>query len=151
MGNGNGCRWVPYEKIRDTRREFGWRTWLDDAGTNADGSRTLKEIFGRKVFETPKPVALLEWIVGLSPRRDCVVLDSFAGSGTTAHAVLSLNRRDGGSRRFILVECEGYADCLTAERVRRVIRGYESASKPGQRVEGLGGGFTFCTLGELAD
>jgi adenine-specific DNA-methyltransferase len=143
--NDGGRRWVPYEKIRDTQRAFGWRTWLDDIGTNADGSRTLKEIFGRKVFETPKPVALMEWILGLSAKRDGVVLDSFAGSGTTAHAALSLNRKDGGNRRFLLVECEDYADSVTAERVRRVIQGYESA---GKQVEGLGGGFTFCTLGE---
>ena len=144
-GNG-GSRWVPYEKLRDTRRTFGWRTWLDDLGTNADGSRTLKEIFGSKIFETPKPVALLEWIIGLSPNRDCLVLDCFAGSGTTAHAVLSLNHKDGGCRRFILVECADYAAGLTAERVRRVMQGYESATRPGTKVEGLGGQFTFCTL-----
>ena len=51
--------------------------------------------------------------------------DSFGGSGTTAHAVLALNAKDGGTRRFILCEMEAYADTLTAERVRRVIRGYD--------------------------
>ena len=90
----------------------------------------------------------MEWIIGLSANRDCLVLDSFAGSGTTAHAALSLNRKDGGKRRFILGECEDYAGSLTAERVRRVIQGYESAVRPGRRVEGLGGQFAFCTLGE---
>jgi adenine-specific DNA-methyltransferase len=53
-----------------------------------------------------------------------LILDSFAGSGTTAHAVLKANAKDGGTRRFILVECEDYADRLTAERVRRAIKGY---------------------------
>jgi hypothetical protein len=57
-------------------------------------------------------------------RGRVIILDSFAGSGTTAHAVLDANNKDGGDRRFILVECEGYADTLTAERIRRVINGY---------------------------
>ena len=58
-------------------------------------------------------------------KKDAIVLDSFAGSGTTGHAVLEANKRDGGNRRFILVEMEDYADRLTAERVRRVINGYD--------------------------
>lgn len=73
---------------------------------------------------TPKPVRLLERILEIATDEDSVILDSFAGSGTTAHAVLAMNRKDGGNRRFILVECEDYADSLTAERVRRVIGGY---------------------------
>lgn len=122
--DGKDVRWVPYEKLRDSTRLFGWRTWLDKMGTNSDGTRELNEIFGTKVFDTPKPYNLVAWIVGLLPNDDGVVLDSFAGSGTTAHAVLGLNAVDDGNRKFILVECEEYADALTAERVRRVIRGY---------------------------
>lgn len=118
-------RWVPYEKIRDINKAFGWSTWLDKIATNADGTKVIKQIFGKKVFETPKPVELMEWIIGLSGNSDAIVLDSFAGSGTTAHAVLSLNAKDGGSRRFILVESEDYAESLTLERVRRVVVGYE--------------------------
>ena len=75
------------------------------------------------------------------------MLDSVAGSGTTAHAVLALNREDGGNRRFILVECEDYADSITAERVRRVIDGVPGARDPALR-EGLGGSFTYCGLGD---
>ena len=78
---------------------------------------------------------------------DDIVLDSFAGSGTTAHAVLALNKEDGGNRKFILVECEDYADTITAERVRRVINGVENA-KDKTLKEGLGGSFTYCTLGK---
>lgn len=122
--NGATERWVPYEKVRDIKKAFGWSTWLDSIATNADGSKVLKNIFGKKVFDTPKPVELIEWVIGLCGNSDCLVLDSFAGSGTTAHAVLSLNDKDGGARRFILVESEDYADSLTAERVRRVINGY---------------------------
>lgn len=73
---------------------------------------------------TPKPVRLLERILEISTDENSLILDSFAGSGTTAHAVLAANAKDGGSRRFILVETEDYADTLTAERVRRVIQGY---------------------------
>ena len=73
---------------------------------------------------TPKPSSLIERVLEIGAGNDALVLDSFAGSGTTAHAVLAANRKDGGDRKFILVECEDYADRLTAERVRRVINGY---------------------------
>ena len=76
------------------------------------------------VFVTPKPTGLVERVLAIGARPDALVLDSFAGSGTTAHAVLKANAKDGGTRRFILVEGEDYADTLTAERVRRAIEGY---------------------------
>ena len=76
-------------------------------------------------FDYPKPVPLIERILAIGADRDALILDSFSGSGTTAHAVLEANKRDGGTRRFILVEMEDYADRLTAERVRRVINGYD--------------------------
>lgn len=76
------------------------------------------------VFATPKPTDLIERVMHVASRPDALILDSFAGSGTTAHAVLKANAKDGGTRRFILVEGEAYADTLTAERVRRAIGGY---------------------------
>ncbi len=141
---GQTERWVPYEKIRDPNKVSGWSTWLDKIATNADGTKVLKQIFGEKVFETPKPVELIEWIIGLSGNPDSIVLDSFAGSGTTAHAVLSLNKTDEGNRRFILVEFEDYAETITAERVRRVIAGYEY--KGIQREELFQSKLTFTSL-----
>ena len=85
----------------------------------------LMRILNTTEFQTPKPVELLARILRLAAAdQEALVLDSFAGSGTTAHAVLEANKRDGGNRRFILVEMEDYADGLTAERVRRVINGY---------------------------
>lgn len=78
-----------------------------------------------QTFDFPKPVQLVERILAIGADKDALILDSFAGSGTTAHAVLEANKRDGGNRRFILVEMEEYADKLTAERVRRVINGYD--------------------------
>ena len=79
--------------------------------------------------------------------KDSVILDSFAGSATTAHAVLASNKEDGGNRKFILVECEDYADKITAERVRRVIKGVPKA-KDETLKNGIGGSFTYCTLGD---
>ena len=105
---------------------------------------------GPDVFQTPKPTGLLERILQIATDEDSIVLDSFAGSGTTAHAVLALNKQDGGNRRFILVECEDYADSVTAERVRRVIGGVPKAKDAALR-DGLGGSFAFCTLGEPLD
>jgi adenine-specific DNA-methyltransferase len=190
------------------------------AGTTDQAFRELEEIMGRGAFETIKPTKLLERVLEIGATADSLILDSFAGSGTTAHAVLKANAKDGGTRRFILVEGEDYADRLTAERVRRAIKGYawvgtqretlleekitftqfkkadewlrkveaikaregfaegdlaeqgtakrkrfdkinvkldegvlrvEGEKKISQRVEGLGGGFTYCTLGEPLD
>ena len=102
------------------------------------------------LFVTPKPTTLVKRILQISTDDDSLVLDSFAGSGTTAHAVLALNKEDGGNRKFILVECEDYADTITAERVRRVINGVPEARDESLR-EGLAGSFTYCTLGEPID
>lgn len=95
-------------------------------------------------FITPKPTRLIERVLQLGSSHDSLILDSFAGSGTTAHAVLAANARDGGNRRFILVEGEDYADTLTAERVRRVINGYAFTGT--QREELLREPITFSKL-----
>ncbi|MBC7620230.1 MAG: site-specific DNA-methyltransferase [Candidatus Saccharibacteria bacterium] len=101
--------------------------FYDEVGHTQDAKKTLLEMGVLKDQEstiTPKPVALLERILELASEPDSIVLDSFAGSATTAHAVLRANAKDGGRRKFILVEGEAYADKLTAERVRRAIKGY---------------------------
>ena len=115
--------------------------------SSGTGTAELKQIFGQKIFDTPKPVQLLKDIIAISTGHNSIILDSFAGSGTTAHAVLALNKADGGKRKFILVECEDYADKITAERVRRVIKGVPKA-KDENLKNGLGGSFTYCTLGD---
>ena len=101
-------------------------------------------------FPNEKHEQLVKRIVGWVTAKNDVVLDSFAGSGTTAHAVLALNKEDDGKRKFILVECEDYADSITAERVRRVITGLPGARDESLR-DGLGGSFTFCRLGDPID
>jgi len=118
-------------------------------GFAKDGTSEMKQIFGEKVFDQPKPTALIKFLLRVRRKVDqidCLILDSFAGSGTTAHAVLALNKEDGGSRRFILVECEDYADKITAERVRRVIKGVPNAKDENLR-KGLGGSFSYFELG----
>lgn len=124
--------------------------WLDN-DLNMDASRkAVTEIMGKGAFDFPKPVPLVSRLVSLAPSENALILDSFAGSGTTAHPVLALNKADGGNRKFILVETEDYADTLTAERVRRVIKGVPGAKDEALKG-GLGGGFTYCELGEPMD
>lgn len=102
--------------------------FYEDVGHTDEAKKELKEIMSFEgsadVFITPKPTRLLERVLRIFTDENSLILDSFAGSGTTAHAVLAANAKDGGNRRFILVEAEDYADTLTAERVRRVIQGY---------------------------
>jgi adenine-specific DNA-methyltransferase len=111
---------------------------------NTQGTNELKDIFETKKFDFPKPSELIKFLVTVSTDNDSIVLDSFAGSGTTAHGVLNLNKQDGGNRKFILVEMEDYADDTTAERVKRVAKGYGTGAK---KVEGIGGTFDYYELG----
>ena len=113
------------------------------------GSYEIKDIFSsaRREFEYPKPSHLIREVLSFAADKDSIVLDSFAGSGTTAHAVLALNKEDGGHRRFILVECEDYADSITSERVRRVIKGVPRAKDKALKA-GLGGSFSYFKLGQ---
>ncbi|WP_219898529.1 site-specific DNA-methyltransferase [Phormidesmis priestleyi] len=126
-------------------------TWWDRkfAGDNQKARREIKKLFEEldNPFDSPKPVSLLKLIFKIATEDDSIILDSFAGSGTTAHAVSSLNQEDGGNRQFILVEMENYADSLTAERVRRVIQGVPNA-KDKTLKDGLGGSFSFFELGD---
>jgi len=185
-----------------------WTWWPNtEVGDNQEAKKEAMRILGaERNFDYPKPVSLVSRVLELASRSDSLVLDSFAGSGTTGHAVLAANAKDGGDRKFILVEMEGYADDLTAERVRRVINGYsftgtqrdellrekitwtkfqqasrlleqveglENAYGPSydtirksvtngelvvtgekkveEKAEGLGGTFTYCTLGDPID
>lgn len=104
-----------------------WTWWpSDEVGHTDESKKEMHDLFGREdAFDTPKPLRLMSRIVEIATNSASIVLDSFAGSGTTAHAVLKANATDGGNRRFILVEGESNADTLTAERARKVINGYE--------------------------
>lgn len=118
--------------------------------TNEDAYELLRNIFKQeRVFDFSKPHELVKRFVDATTHFDksSIILDSFAGSGTTAHAVLNLNKQDGGNRKFILVEMEDYAETITAERVRRVIKGYGPSTGSGTVTEGTGGSFAYYELG----
>lgn len=125
---------VPWNIIN---RNFG-------VDTNEVASTLLTTIFGEKTFDFPKPVTLISYLANFINNKDAIILDSFAGSGTTAHAVLNLNKKDGGNRKFILVEMEDYAENITAERIRRVMNGYGEGKNA---VAGTGGAFDYYELG----
>ena len=98
-----------------------------ETGHTDEAKKEMLAIFdGKATFDTPKPHRLIEFVLKVAGSENALILDSFAGSGTTAHAVLNLNKADGGHRKFILVEMGDYADNITAERVKRVIKGYDS-------------------------
>lgn len=111
-----------------------------------DGTNLLNNIMGiSSIFDNPKNLEMIKYLIQLVSDKNSITLDSFAGSGTTAHAVLNLNKQDGGNRKFILIEMMEYADSLTAERVKRVIKGY---GEDKNAVEGTGGNFSYYELGQ---
>ena len=144
----DGCG-VPRKKtyLKEKEGKGIWTWWTNaEVGHTQEGTQELASILGKAVFDYPKPVRLLTRIFKLAANSDSIILDSFAGSGTTAHAVLNMNKADGGNRKFILVEMMDYADSITAERVKRVIDGYGEGKKA---VEGTGGNFSYYELGPV--
>ena len=140
---------------------LGFPSVIDGVFTS-DGTEEIRQIFGQTetVLPFPKPSLLIRDLVAQLAVGEDIVLDSFAGSGTTAHAVLRLNEEDGGSRKFILVQIphetreqkqENFNICeeITAERVRRIIQGYSYTDRRGkkEKVKGLGGSFTYASVG----
>ena len=90
--------------------------------SSGNGTAQIKELFGEKVFSNPKPLELIKDFVLIGSAKDDIVLDFHAGSGTTAHAVLQLNREDGGERQFIICEQMDYVETVTAKRIEKVIQ-----------------------------
>ncbi len=146
-----------FKRYRDSLRGGGGTVpptfWSHEFADHTDGAKKeLRDVFGTQAsldFFTPKPTRLIERIVQIATNPGDLVLDSFAGSGTTGHAVLKMNdvNPEDEARRFILVEMEPtIAKTITAERVKRVAEGYANAK--GEAVPGLSGGFRYCQLGE---
>lgn len=132
-----------YEKYRKTT--FKPKSiWEDNSFLTETGTIELRELGFENQFDFPKPIALIKQCIELSTSEGDIVLDSFAGSGTTGHAVLKLNKETGAERKFILVEMEDYAKTLTSERVRRAIKGVPKSTN---FKEGLGGSFSYFELG----
>lgn len=123
----------------------GYSSLIGENFYTRTGSVEQLKIWGEIRFDFPKSSALIQELLEQVIEEGDIVLDSFSGSGTTAHAVLNMNKLDGGNRQFILIEMMDYADTITAERVKRVIRGYGSGK---QMVEGTGGSFSYYELGD---
>ncbi len=125
---------------------------IDETGHNRNAKYELKNIFPEvatsDLFPTPKPTKFIEKILRIATKEGDLVMDTFSGSGTTAHATLSLNAQDGGGRQFILVEMDDtIAVDITAERLRRVVNGYDKGGDTSKPVDPLGSGFRYCRLG----
>jgi len=120
----------------------------EDVGTTREANQELKDIFdGQSPFDTPKPVRLLERILQIATKPGDIILDSFAGSGTTGHAAFSLFKNGDDRRKFILIEMEAkIAREITAKRLSRIAVGYKNPK--GEKVAGIGDGFRFATLGD---
>jgi len=125
----------------DRTKPLSTLEFTDNKYSNDNAKKVFNEIMNKGIFDYTKTPELITQLLHLVNENDFIVLDSFAGSGTTAHAVLNMNNADGGNRKFILVEMMDYAENITAERVRRVIDGYADKS-------GTGGGFTYYELDE---
>jgi adenine-specific DNA-methyltransferase len=138
-----------YEKYRKTT--FKPKSiWDDNSFLNETGTIELRELGLENQFDFPKPKSLVKQCIALATSEGDIVLDSFAGSGTTAQAVLELNEESGIERNFILVEMENYANELTAERTRRVIKGVKTA-KSELLKKGTGGSFSYFELGNTIE
>lgn len=145
---GSVLREKSYWNERNNEGQIADTLW-DDIDEGNIGTKELHDIFNDAVFDHPKPISLIKRAIKIGSGNNGLVLDSFAGSGTTGQAVLELNKEDGGSRKFILVELEkDIAKNVTAKRLTKVIEGYEGAKFP----EGTGQGFEYLDLnGELYD
>ena len=144
--NGNKSTWNIYNKLwlSEQQQKGVVPSNLITEYENRQSAAELKNL--QLNFNYAKPVRLIEYMLKISQQdTNSIILDSFAGSGTTAHAVLNMNKIDGGNRKFILVEMGNYADTITAERVKRVINGYGTEKNA---TEGTGGNFSYYELGD---
>ena len=127
--DNNGI-WTPYEKVYydgDDVKTLKNRSIYYSVAETGDATRLLTKIFGKKdVFENPKPIELIKEL--LSHSQNAIVLDFFAGSASTGHAVLDMNKEDGGNRRFILCTNNENNICteVTYPRIEKVIKGYSN-------------------------
>lgn len=134
---------IPCRKsyLKDVDKEpFSSVFYRDGRGASA----VVDQMLGKGSFDFPKDPEILAQLIEMVTNQDDIILDSFAGSGSTAHAVLKLNH-DKGSRKFILIEMLEYAETKTAERIRKTIDGYQSGKT---FVSGTGGNFSYYELGD---
>ena len=144
---------IRYERQQSQRAKVPSNLITKDecgVGTNEDANKELEKIIGNDKFDYPKPISLVKYLINMVCSENDIILDSFAGSGTTGHAVLEQNQEDGGNRQFILVELESkIAREVTSVRLKRVSQGYTVESNGGQQhVFGINGTFSYYHVGE---
>ena len=147
----NKGQWGVFERDYLETRELVKPTtsWTGKQHNSERGSELLIEMgFKKEDFDRPKPIGTIMDIISIATDPGDLILDSFAGSGTTGHAILDLNKSSGEARRFILVEMdENISANVTAIRLQRAVNGYDTNGDESHFVEGTGGGFRFCRLG----
>ncbi len=127
------------------------RSILTDLGTTGTGNDEQLDMFSKILFSNPKPKQLVSEIISY-PNSNSSVLDFFAGSGTTGHAVINLNREDNGNRKYILVEMGGYFDTVTKPRITKVIYSPDwKNGKPTSRDKGISHCFKYIRLESYED
>lgn len=147
VGRLSGGKWKVFRKAYAVgARKKPTTVWQGPEFHTEKGQQLIDEILGSRKFYAPKPLGFLKEVLSYAMGPNDIVLDAFGGSATTAHAVLALNKQDAGSRRFVLIEAEDYADSITAERVRRVAKGVPGAKDEALKA-GLGGTFSYFKLG----
>jgi len=121
-----------FEIIR-TKKEINYKTvWVNPLySAKTYGTMLLNDMFGKKVFTFPKSIYAVKECIYMTTKDDSIVLDYFAGSGTTAHAVINLNREDSGTRKYILVEMGEYFDTVTKPRIQKVIYSMDTENQKG--------------------
>jgi adenine-specific DNA-methyltransferase len=131
---------IIYRKERINERHI--LSVIKEVGTTNQARSSLEKM--GITFPFPKPLNLIKYLIEIGSKHDDIILDSFAGSGTTGHAVLELNKKDKVNRKFILVELESeICKKITSERVKKVIKGYSIKNK---KIEGIDGGFQYAVL-----
>jgi site-specific DNA-methyltransferase (adenine-specific)/adenine-specific DNA-methyltransferase len=131
--------------LKDIEGMVPWTWWPhEEAGHTDEARKEVQSLLDTQTaFETPKPTRLITRILQVATDKDSLVLDSFAGSGTTGQAVLTINKQDEGNRRFILIEMDkSICQNVTAQRLSRAVEGYKD-------FQSLGGGFQFCELADV--
>jgi len=118
---------------------------------NEKGNSEIENLFGARLFDYPKPTSLIHHLLKITTLQHSIILDFFAGSGTTAHAVMKLNKEDGGKRKFILVEMANYFDTVIIPRIKKVAYSFNWKDGKPQDNDGIGVFFKYYELEQYED